>query len=92
MRLVLKKSENCITKIVLRGPFWTLVIRDSLPTCPKSRCPLLDSPKARCILVIALFKFGDNVCVPFPAKTLISNHGSLLEQEGHSYKGKRTLN
>jgi hypothetical protein len=92
MRLLLKKSENCITGIVLMGPSWTLVVRDSLPACSKSRYPLLDSPKAQCILVIALFKFGDNLCVCFPAKTIISNHGSLLEQEGHSYKDKRTLN
>jgi hypothetical protein len=84
MRLLLKKSENCIAKIVLRGRFWPVVIVDSLPACSKSRCPLLDSPKAQCILVITLFKFGDNLYVRFPAKTIVSNHGALLEQEGHS--------
>jgi hypothetical protein len=83
MGLLLKKSENCITKIVLRGSFWLLVILDSLPTCSKSRCPLLDSPKAQCILVITLFKFGDDLCVWFPAQTIVLNHGSLLKQEGH---------
>jgi hypothetical protein len=31
MRLVLKKPENCITKIVLKGPSWPLIILDSLP-------------------------------------------------------------
>jgi hypothetical protein len=31
-----------------------------------------------------LFKFGDDLWVRFPAKTIISNHASLLEQEGHS--------
>jgi hypothetical protein len=81
MRLLLKKSENCITKIVLRGPSWPLV---SLPACSKSRCPLLDSPKAQCIMVITWFKFDDDLCVRFPAKTIVSNHGSLLEQEGQS--------
>jgi hypothetical protein len=84
MRLLLKKSENCITKIVLRAPSWPLVILDSLPACPKFGCPLLDSPKAQCILWMTLFKFGDNLCVRFPVKTIVSNHGSLLEQEGHS--------
>jgi hypothetical protein len=84
MRLPLKKSENCITKIVLRGPFWPLVILDSLPACLKSRYLLLDNPKAQCILVITLFKFGDDLCVPFPAKTIVSDEGSLLKQEGHS--------
>jgi hypothetical protein len=84
MRLLLKKFENCITKIVLRGHSWPLVIIDSLTACSKSRCPLLDSPKAQCILVITLFKFGDDLLVCFPAKTIVSNHRSLLEQEGHS--------
>jgi hypothetical protein len=84
MRLLLKKSENCITKIVLRRPSWPLVLLDSLPVCSKSRCPLLDSPKAQCILVITLFKFADDLCVRFLAKALASLHGSLLEQEGHS--------
>jgi hypothetical protein len=83
-RLLLKKSENCIIEIVLRGPSWPLVILDSLPACSKSRCPLFDRPKAQCILVITLFKFGDDLYVRFPAKTIVSNHGSLLEQEGHS--------
>jgi hypothetical protein len=82
--LLLKKSENCITKNVLRGPSWPLAILDSLPACSKSRCPLLDSPKAQCILVITLFKFRDDLCARFPAKTIASNHGSLLEQEDHS--------
>jgi hypothetical protein len=43
MRLILKKSENCLTKIVLRGLSWPLVILDSLPACeislPTSRQP-----------------------------------------------------
>jgi hypothetical protein len=82
--LLLNKSDNCITKIVLRAPFWSLVILDSLPACSKSRCQLLDNPKAQCILMIALFKFGDDLCVRFPVKTIVSNHGSLLEQEEHS--------
>jgi hypothetical protein len=56
MRLVLMKSENCITKIVLRGSLWTLVILDSLRACSKSHRSLLDSSKARCILAISLFK------------------------------------
>jgi hypothetical protein len=84
MSLLLKKSENCITRIVLRGPSWPLVILNSLLACSKSRCQLLDSPKVQCILVITLFKFGDDLCVRFPAKTIVSKHGSLLEQEGHS--------
>jgi hypothetical protein len=46
MRLPLKKSENCITKIIVRGPSWTLVILDSLLACSKSHCPFLDSSKA----------------------------------------------
>jgi hypothetical protein len=82
MRLLLKKSENCIAKIVLRGHSWPLVILDSFLACSKSRCPLLDSLKAQCILVITLLKFGDDLCVRVPAKTIVSNHGSLLEQEG----------
>jgi hypothetical protein len=84
MRLPLKKSENCITKIVLMGPFWPLISLDGLPACSKFRCPLLDSPKAQGILMITLFKFGDDLCVRFPATTMESNHGSLLGQEGHS--------
>jgi hypothetical protein len=84
MRLLLKKSENCITKIVLRGPSWPLVILDDLLAGSKSRYPLLDSPKAQCILVITLFKFGDDLCVRFLAKIVVSNHGSLLEHEAHS--------
>jgi hypothetical protein len=84
MRLLLMKSENYITNIVVKGPFWPLVILVSLRACSKSRCPLLDRPKAQCILVITLFKFGDDLCVRFPAKTIVSNQGSLLEQEGHS--------
>jgi hypothetical protein len=63
MRLLLKKSENCITKIVLRGPSWPLVILGSLTACSKSLCPLLDSPKAQCTLVITFFKFGHDLCV-----------------------------
>jgi hypothetical protein len=31
-----------------------------------------------------LFRFGDDLCVHFPAKTIVSNHGSLLKQEGYS--------
>jgi hypothetical protein len=58
----------------------------------KSRCPLLDNPKAQCILVRALFKFGNDLCVRFPAKAIGLNHGSLLEQEGHSQNNKRILN
>jgi hypothetical protein len=84
MRLLLKKSENCITKIVLRVPSWPLVIPDSLSACSKSRCPFLDSPKAQCISVITLFKFGDDLCIRFPVETIVSNHVSLLKQEGHS--------
>jgi hypothetical protein len=34
--------------------------------------------------MITLFKFGDDLCVRFPAKTIVSNHESLLEQEGQS--------
>jgi hypothetical protein len=84
MRLLLQKSENYITKIVLRGPSWPLVVLGSLPACSKSHCPLLESPKAQCILVIALFQFGDDLCFRFPPQTIISNHGSRLEQEDHS--------
>jgi hypothetical protein len=84
MMLLLKKSENCITKIVLKGPSWPLVILDSLTACSKSRYPLLDSSKAQSILVITLFKFGDDLCFRFPAKTIVLNQGSLLEPEGHS--------
>jgi hypothetical protein len=84
MRLLLKKYENCITKIVLTRPSWPLVILDSLPACSKSCCPLLDSLKVQGILVTTLLKFGDDLCVRFPAKTIVLNHGSLLEQEGHS--------
>jgi hypothetical protein len=84
MRLLLNKSKNCITKIVLRAPFWLLVILNSLPACSKSHCPLLDSPKAQCILVMTLFNFGDDLCVRCPAKTIVSNYGPVLEQEGHS--------
>jgi hypothetical protein len=83
MRLLLNKSENCITKIVLRELSWPLVILGSLPVRSKSRCPLLDSPKAQCILAITLFKFRNDLCVRFPAKTIVSNHRSMLEQEGH---------
>jgi hypothetical protein len=84
MRFLLKKSENCPIKIVLRAPFWPLVILDSLPACSKSRCPLLDSRKARFILVTALFEFGDDLYIRFLVKTIVSNHGSLPEQESHS--------
>jgi hypothetical protein len=84
MRLLLRKPENLITKIVLREPFWPLLILDSLSACSKSRCPFLDSPKAQCILVINLFKFGDDLCVRSPARTILSNRGSRLEQEKHS--------
>jgi hypothetical protein len=38
-----------------------------------------------------LVKFGDDLCVRFPAKIIMSNHGSLAEQEGHSCNDKRTL-
>jgi hypothetical protein len=34
--------------------------------------------------VITLFRFGDDLCFRFPAKTIVSNHRSLLEKEGHS--------
>jgi hypothetical protein len=84
MRLLLKKSENCITMIILRGPSWPLVILDSLLAYSKSHYPPVDSSKAQYILVITLFKFGDDLCVCFPAKTIVSNHGSLLKQDGHS--------
>jgi hypothetical protein len=84
MRLLLEKSENCATKIILRGHSWPLVILDSLPACSKSRCPLLDSPKAPCTLVITLFKFGDDLCVHFPAKAIVANHGSLIGEESRS--------
>jgi hypothetical protein len=81
MRLLLMKYENCITKIVPTAPSWPLIILDSLLACSKSHCQLLDSPKAQRILVITLFKFGDDLYVRFPAKTIVSNHGSLPEQE-----------
>jgi hypothetical protein len=84
MRLFLKKSENCITKIVLRRRSWPFAILNGLPACSKSRCPLLDSPMVPSILVITLFKFGDDLWVHFPANTIVSDHGSLLEQEGHT--------
>jgi hypothetical protein len=84
MRLLLKKSENCITKIAVSGPSWRLVIFDSLRAFSKYRFALLDSLKAQCTLVITLSKFGDDLCVRFPAKTIVSNHGSLLEQGDHS--------
>jgi hypothetical protein len=84
MRLPLMNSENCITKIVLSGSSWHLVILHILPACLKSRCPVLDIPKAQCILAITLFKFGDDLCFRLPAKTIVSNYGSLLEQESHS--------
>jgi hypothetical protein len=67
MTLLLKKSENRIAKIVLSGPFWPLVIIDSLPACSKSRCPLLDTSKEQCTLVITLFHFGYDLCVHFSA-------------------------
>jgi hypothetical protein len=35
MRLLLKKSENHITMIVLRGPSWPLVVFDKVPACSK---------------------------------------------------------
>jgi hypothetical protein len=92
VRLLLKKSEHCISKIVLKGPFWPLVILDGLSACSKSCCPLLDSSKVQCIRVITLFMFGDDLCVRFPANIITSNHESLLEQECHSQKDKRTLN
>jgi hypothetical protein len=84
MKSLLEKSENCIITIVLRGPSWPLVILDSLPACSKSRCPLLDIPKAQHTLVITLFKFGDDLCVRSAAKKIVSNHGSLLERDDHS--------
>jgi hypothetical protein len=34
--------------------------------------------------VISMFKSGDDLCVRFPAKTIVSNRGSLLEQDVHS--------
>jgi hypothetical protein len=71
MRLILKKSENCITKIIVRGPSWPFVILDSVPTCSKSRCPLLNSPKAQSILGITLFKFGDDLYTGFPAMAIV---------------------
>jgi hypothetical protein len=82
--LLVKKSENCITKIVLRGLSRPLVILNSLPACSKSRCPRFNRRTVQGILVITLFKFGGDLCVRFPVKTRVSNHGSLLEQEGHS--------
>jgi hypothetical protein len=84
MRLLLNKSENCIVKIVMRGPFWPLVILDSLPACSKSRCPLLHSPKAQCTLVITLFKFGGGLRVHFPAEKIVVLDGSLLDEVGDS--------
>jgi hypothetical protein len=84
MRLFLKKSENCVTNIVFIAPSWLFVILDSCSAGAKSCYPLLDSPKAQCILMMTLFKFGDNLYVRFPAKTMVSNHGSLLEREGRS--------
>jgi hypothetical protein len=84
MRLLLKKSENRMTKIVLRAPSWPPVILDSLSAGSKSCRSLLESPKAQCILVMTWFKFRDNLCVRFPAETIVSNHGSLLKQKGHS--------
>jgi hypothetical protein len=61
IRLFLEKSKNCITKIVLKGLSWPLVTFDSLPASSKSRCPLLDSQEAHCILMITLFKLGDDL-------------------------------
>jgi hypothetical protein len=79
MKLLLKKSENCITNIVLRGPSWPLVILDNLPACSKSRRSPFHGPQAQWILVMTLFKFGDDLCVRFPVKTIALNHESLLE-------------
>jgi hypothetical protein len=86
MRLLLKKSENCITKIILRARFWPLAILDSLTACSKSRCPPLDSPKAQCILVITLFKFGDDLCVRFLVKmNRLDDHVLLPVQQELSW-------
>jgi hypothetical protein len=92
MTLLLKKSENCITKIVLSGSYWPLIILNSLAACSKYHCPVPDSPKAQCILVTTWLKFGDDFYVRFPAKRIVLNHGSLPEQERHSQNDKRTFN
>jgi hypothetical protein len=91
-RLSLEKSENHTTKTVLRGLSWALVILASLPTCSKARCPFVDGPEAQCILVVTMFKFGDDLYVGLPAKTMVSNHGSLLEKESYSYNDKYAVN
>jgi hypothetical protein len=91
IRLSFEKSENCISKIILKGLSWPFIILDSLQAWSKSCCPLLDSAEAQCILVMTLFMFGDGLYVGLPAKTIVSNHGSLLEKEVHSSKDKHAL-
>jgi hypothetical protein len=74
------------------GPSQPRVILDSLPVCSQSPCPFVVNSEARCILVMILFKFGDDLLVRFPAKTIASNHGPVLKKVRHSENDQRPRN
>jgi hypothetical protein len=52
MRVLLKKSENWITKIVRMPHSWLLAFVNTLPVCLKSCCSRLDIAKAQCIVFV----------------------------------------
>jgi hypothetical protein len=79
----LKKTENSIAKIRLRGLSRSIVVFNVVLPGAKSDRPLLHGPETERIPAITLRKFDSDLLIRFPAKNEISDDRSLLQQERH---------
>jgi hypothetical protein len=81
VRVFLKKTENSVAKIRLRGSSESIAVFNVVLPGAKSGRPLLHGPETECIQDITLHKFGSDLLIRFPAKNEISDDMSLLQQE-----------
>jgi hypothetical protein len=79
----LKKTENNIAKIRLRGSSGSIIIFNVVLPGAKSGRPLLHGTETECIQAMTLRKFDSDLLIRFPAKNEISDDRSLLQQKRH---------
>jgi hypothetical protein len=79
----LKKTENSIAKIRLRGSSGSIVVFNVVLPGAKSGGLLLHGPETECIQAITPRKFGSDLLIRFPAENEISDDRSMLQQERH---------
>jgi hypothetical protein len=79
----LKKTENGIAKIRLRGFSESIVVFNVVLPGAKSGRRLLHCLETESIPAITLRKFGSDLLIRFPAKNEIPDDRSLLQQERH---------